>query len=131
MKNAMLLIVSLAIMGHTSLAQGTGTTSRPLLSRPAAGMPTKEIAMHTVEYQPGASDPVHRHDAQAMLYVLEGSVVMQVEGGASVTLTAGQTFYESPGDVHTVARNASHTQKAKFVVFFLKDKGTPTFLPVK
>ena len=130
MKNAMLLMLSLAAMGHSGLAQGTGTTSTPLLSKPAAGMPTKEIAMHTVEYQPGASDPVHRHDAQAMVYVLEGSVVMQVAGGMPATLKAGQTFYESPGDIHTVAKNASQTEKAKFVVFFLKDKGTPTFLPV-
>jgi quercetin dioxygenase-like cupin family protein len=131
MKNAMLLMFSLALMGHSSLAQGPGTTSTRLLAKPAAGMPTKEIAMHIVEYQPGASDPIHRHDAQAMVYVLEGSVVMQVDGGAPATLKAGQAFYESPGDVHTVAKNASQTEKAKFVVFFLKDKGTPTFIPVK
>jgi quercetin dioxygenase-like cupin family protein len=82
-------------------------------------------------YPPGAVDPVHRHDAHAFLYVLEGSIVMGVRGGKEVTLTAGQTFYEGPDDVHTVGRNASKTEPAKFVVFLLKNRGAPVLTTTK
>ena len=91
----------------------------------------KEGLMITVEYPPGGSDPIHRHNAHAFLYVLEGSVVMQVKGGKQVTLTPGQTFYEGSNDVHIVGRNASKTKPAKFLVFLVKDKGAPVLVPVK
>ena len=94
-------------------------------------MPGKELAMITVDYPPGGADPVHTHNAQAMLYVLEGSIVMQVKGGAAVTLGPGETFYEGPEDVHIVGRNASRTRPAKFVVFLVKDKGAPILKAVK
>ena len=87
--------------------------------------------MLTVEYAPGEADAIHRHNAQVFVYVLEGSVVMQVKGGKQVTLTPGQTFYESPEDIHVVGRNASKTKPAKFLVFFVKDKGAPSLIPVK
>lgn len=96
-----------------------------LLSQDLADLPGKEGVMITVEYPPGSSDPIHRHNSHAFVYVLEGSVVMQVRGGKEVTLTPGQTFYEGPNDVHVVGRNASQTKPAKFVVFFVKDKGAP------
>jgi quercetin dioxygenase-like cupin family protein len=86
--------------------------------------PGKELSMITVEYPPGASDPAHTHHAQVMVYVLEGLVVMQVKGKSPITLIPGQTFYEEPDDVHVVARNASRTASAKFLVFFVKDKGS-------
>jgi len=85
--------------------------------------------MITVEYPPGNSNPIHRHNAHAFVYVLEGSIVMQVRGGKETTLTPGQTFYEGPDDVHVVGRNASQTKPAKFVVFFVKDKGAPILVP--
>ena len=85
--------------------------------------------MITREYSPGSSDPIHRHNAYAFVYVLEGSIVMQVRGGKEVTLTPGQTFYEDPSDVHVVGRNASQTKPAKFVVFLVKDKGAPVLVP--
>jgi quercetin dioxygenase-like cupin family protein len=87
--------------------------------------------MMVVEYPPGNADPIHRHNASGFIYVLEGSVVMQVKGGKQVTLTAGQTFYEGPDDVHVVGRNASSTQPAKLLVFLVKDKGAPVFVPAK
>jgi quercetin dioxygenase-like cupin family protein len=90
----------------------------------------KEGLMITVVYPPGSSDPVHRHYAHAFVYVLEGSIVMQVKGGKEVTLTPGQTFYEGPEDVHSVGRNASKTKPAKFVVFLVKEKGAPVVTPV-
>jgi quercetin dioxygenase-like cupin family protein len=86
--------------------------------------------MITVEYPPGGSDPVHRHHAQAVVFVLEGSIVMQVRGGAPLTLTPGQTFYEGPDDVHIVGRNASRTAPAKLLVFLVKEKGAPILTPV-
>ncbi|MGH8174129.1 MAG: cupin domain-containing protein [Rhodanobacteraceae bacterium] len=92
--------------------------------------PGKEVLMLTVEYPPGGADPVHRHDAHAFVYVLEGSIVMGVRGGNPVTLTAGQTFYEGPDDVHTIGRNASREKPAKFVVFLLKDTAKPALVPV-
>jgi quercetin dioxygenase-like cupin family protein len=103
----------------------------PLLAKPLAGFEGKEGVMLTVDYAPGAASEAHRHDANTFVYVLEGSVVMQVEGGRPVTLTAGQTFYESPADVHTVSRNASETQPARILVFFVKDEGAPSTLPVE
>jgi quercetin dioxygenase-like cupin family protein len=102
----------------------------PLMSQDLAEFPGKEGVMITVVYPPGASDPVHRHNAYAFLYVLEGSVVMQLKGGKEVTLTPGQTFYEGPNDIHTVGRNASSTKPAKFIVFLVKDKGAPVLVPV-
>jgi quercetin dioxygenase-like cupin family protein len=94
-------------------------------------MPGKEAVMITVEYPPGGSDPIHRHNAHAFVYVLEGTVVMQLKGGKETTLTPGQTFYEGPDDVHVVGRNASKTKPAKFVVLLIKDKGAPVFTEVK
>lgn len=102
-----------------------------LVSKDLPDVPGKEGVMITVEYPPGASDPVHRHNADAFVYVLEGSIVMQVRGGKEVTLTRGQTFYEGPSDVHEVGRNASQTKPAKFVVFLVKKKGAPILVPVK
>lgn len=129
MKNTAALILSLALAGGTLGAQEPTITS--LLSRDLTGTPGKELSVITVEYQPGGSDPVHRHQAHAVVYVLEGSVVMQVKGKDPVTLAAGDTFHEGPDDVHVVARNASQSARAKFLVFFVKDKGAPFKLPAK
>jgi quercetin dioxygenase-like cupin family protein len=101
-----------------------------LMTKPLADIPGKEALMITVVYPPGAADPVHRHDAHGFIYVLEGSIVMAVKGGKEVTLSAGQTFYEGPGDIHTVGRNASKTKPAKFVVLLVKNGGVPFFTPV-
>ncbi|MGE0131543.1 MAG: cupin domain-containing protein [Blastocatellales bacterium] len=103
----------------------------PLITKDLAGVAGKEAMMLTVEYAPGASSSKHRHNAQTFVYVLEGSIVMAVEGGKEVTLGPGQTFYESPDDVHSVSKNASATQPAKFLVFFVKEKGAPASVPVK
>ncbi len=102
-----------------------------LLSKDLTNIPGKEGLMITVDYPPGSSDPIHRHNAHAFVYVLEGSVVMQVRGGKQVTLTPGQAFYEGPDDVHVISRNASDTKPAKFVVFLVKDKGAPILVPAK
>ena len=111
------------------LAQEAKVT--PLLSKDLTNLSGKEGLMIMVEYPPGSSDPIHRHSAHAFVYVLEGSIVMQVRGGQEVTLTPGQTFYEGPDDVHVVGRNASQTEPAKFVVFLVKEKGAPVLTPVK
>jgi len=103
----------------------------PLMTKALAENPGKEVMMITVEYAPGGTDPIHRHNAQAFVYVLEGTVVMQLKGGKEVTLTPGETFYEGPDDVHIVGRNASSTKPAKFVVLLIKEKGAPVLIPVK
>jgi quercetin dioxygenase-like cupin family protein len=124
------LILALAcLITGTLTAQEAKVTQ--LLSKNLADLPNKEGLMITVEYAPGGSDPVHRHNAHAFIYVLEGSIVMQVRGGKETTLTPGQTFYEGPDDVHVVGRNASKTKPAKFIVFFVKDKGARVLVPVK
>jgi quercetin dioxygenase-like cupin family protein len=110
------------------IAQETKVTE--VLSKDLSDLPAKEGLMITVEYPPGASDPIHRHNAHGFIYVLEGSIVMQVKGGKEVTLTLGQSFYEGPDDIHVVGRNASQTKTAKFVVFLVKDKGAPVLIPV-
>ena len=124
-----LLSVGLSLMAGTLMAQEPKVTS--LMSKELREFPGKEGLMITVEYPPGGSDPVHRHDAHAFVYVLEGSIVMQLKGGEEVTLTPGQTFYEGPDDVHVVGRNASSTKPAKFLVFLVKNKGAPVLVPVK
>ena len=122
------LILALAcLMSGALVAQEAKVT--PLLSKELTNLPGKEGLMITVVYPPGSSDPIHRHNAHAFVYVLEGSIVMQVRGGKEVTLTPGQTFYEGPSDVHVVGRNASQSKPAKFVVFLVKDKGAPVLVP--
>jgi quercetin dioxygenase-like cupin family protein len=129
MKNTAVLVLSLSLAGGTLVAQNA--TVKSLLSKDLAGIPGKELSMITVDYPPGGSDTVHRHHAQVVVYVLEGSIVMQVRGEAPITLVPGQTFYEGPDDVHTVSRNASQTAPAKFLVLFVKDKGAPILVPAK
>lgn len=102
-----------------------------LMAKPLPEQPGKELVMLEVTYPPGSADPVHRHDAHAMVYLLEGSVVMALRGGQTVTLTPGQTFYEGPDDVHTIGRNASRTEPARFVVVLLKDIDKPILTPVQ
>ena len=135
--NKTLSLVVLCLLTGTLLAQQpTGTPRAPeakvtsLMSKDLTELPGKEVLMITVEYPPGSIDPIHRHNAHAFVYVLEGSIVMQVKGGKEVTLTPGQTFYEGPDDVHLVGRNASSTKPAKFVVLLIKDKSAPVLVPV-
>jgi len=114
---------------------GTGRTQQPpdvatVISKELKDIPGKEVLMITVEYPPGGADPVHRHNAHGFIYVLEGSVVMQVKGGQEVTLNPGQSYYEGPEDIHVVGRNASKTKPAKFLVVLVKDKGAPPLVPV-
>ena len=125
----LVLSVGLCFISGTPMAQAAEVT--PLMSKDLTEIPGKEVLMITVEKAPGGSDPIHRHNAHAFVYVLEGSIVMQVEGGKEVTLTPGQTFYEGPNDVHVVGRNASNTKPVKFLVFLVKDKGAPVLVPVK
>jgi len=120
-----LLVVTSTLTGATEPDVVT------VMSKDLPDIPGKEMVMITVEYPPGGADPVHRHNAYAFVYVLEGSVVMQVKGGKEVTLKPGQSFYEGPEDVHVVGRNASTDRPAKFVVVLVKNKGAPIFVPVK
>ena len=126
-------LVPAAIVACSSLAAAPANAVEAvvtsLMTKALADLPGKEAVMITVEYPPGSVDPVHRHDAHAFIYVLEGSIVMQVQGGKEVTLTPGQTFYEGPNDVHVVGRNASTTKPAKFVVVFIKKQGAPILTP--
>jgi quercetin dioxygenase-like cupin family protein len=122
-------LIALLIMAAAAVAQDAKVT--PLMTKDLSGIAGKEGTMVTVEYAPGGSSAEHRHNAHTFVYVLEGSVVMQVKGGQEVTLAPGQTFYESPEDVHTVSRNASTTRPAKFLVFFVKEKGAPGTVPAK
>ena len=121
------LLMFLCLAASPLIAQQAKVT--PLMSKDLTGIPGKEGVMITVEFAPGEVDAIHRHNAHVFVYVLEGSIVMQVKGGKQVTLGPGQTFYESPEDVHVVGKNASNTKRAKFLVFFVKDKGTPVLVP--
>ena len=124
------LILALACL-LPSILMGQDAKVTDLFSKDLANIPGKEGVMMIVDYPPGSVDPIHRHNAHAFLYVLEGSIVMQVRGGKEVTLTPGQTFYEGPDDVHVVGRNASKTKPAKFVLVMVKDKGAPVLVPAK
>ncbi len=129
MTTTLVALVLLCLMTGTAMAQQAKVT--PLMSKDLPENPGREALMIIVEYPPGSSDPIHRHNAHAVVYVLEGSIVMQVKGGKEVTLTPGQTFYEGPDDVHVVGRNASSTQPAKFLVVLIKAKGAPVVVPVE
>ena len=129
MKTTLAALALLCLMPDPAMAQEAKVTS--LMSKDLPEAPDREVLMITVEHAPGGSSAIHRHNAQAMVYVLEGSVVMQVKGGKEVTLNPGDTFYEGPDDVHVVGRNASSTQPAKFLVVMVTDKGAPTTVPVK
>jgi quercetin dioxygenase-like cupin family protein len=129
-KIIMVVLVSLSLIGSPLLAQGAEVTT--LMSKDLTDYcPGKEGQMIIVEYAPGWSDPIHRHNAYAFVYVLEGSVVMQLKGGKEVTLTPGQTFFEGPHDVHIIGRDASSSKPAKFLVFLVKNKGAPVLVPAK
>jgi quercetin dioxygenase-like cupin family protein len=126
-----LLAGALLLSFAASVAAQEPPKVTPLLSRDLTDIPGKEGTMLIVEYAPGGADPVHRHNAHAFVYVLEGSVIMQVKGAEPVTLHPGQTFYEGPNDIHLVGRNASKTEPAKFLVVFVKKKGAPILTPVE
>ena len=125
--------LSMAFISTVSAAESVPPAAvvAPLLTQSLPNIEGKEVTMLTVEYPPGGASTAHRHNANTFVYVLEGSIVTQVAGGKEQTLTVGQTFYESPTDIHAVSRNASATHKAKFLVFFVKDKGAPASVPVK
>src|SRR5215470_9377466 len=122
------LVLALAVLMSSGL-QGQEAKLTDLMSKDLTNLPGKEGLMMIVDYPPGSVDPIHRHNANAFIYVLEGSIVMQVRGGKEVTLTPGQTFYEGPDDVHVVGRNASKTKPAKFVLVMVKNKGAPVLVP--
>ena len=129
MKTTTILLILTGLTAVTALAEQAKVTE--VLSRELKESPGKQGLMIVVEYPPGNLDPVHRHNAHGFIYVLEGSVVMQVKGGSKVTLTAGQTFYEGPDDIHVIGRNASRTKPAKLLVFLIKDKDAPVLTPVQ
>jgi quercetin dioxygenase-like cupin family protein len=129
MRHPGFFLVSLGLslfLSGVVLADGSPAAVMQLLTKELVGNPGKEVLMSTVTYPPGGASPPHRHDAQVFVYVLEGELIMQVQGGPKLTLKPGETFYESPSDVHSVSANASQTAPAKFLVFSMKDKGAPT-----
>ena len=131
MAAATMVAVAAAFGVATAVTAADQPKVTPLMAKDLTGTPGKEGTMITVEYPPGWTSAEHRHDAHTFVYVLEGSVVMAVRGGQEMTLGPGQTFYESPDDVHSVSRNASATRPAKLLVFFVKEKDKPISTPVK
>ena len=125
------LIITSTLMAQKAVTPMAQETITQLMSKDLAGFPGKEVLMYTVDFPPGFSSPIHRHNAQVSVYVLAGSVVMQVRGGKEVTLRPGQSFYEDPNDIHVVSRNASSTKSAKFLVFLIHKKGDPLVVPAK
>lgn len=129
MATQLLIVVLVALCLAADKPQAPQPEVSPLISRELTDLRGKEGLLIMVEYPPGGADPVHRHHAHGFIYVLEGSIVMQVEGGEEVTLRPGQTFYENPNDLHVVGRNASDTKPAKFLVFLVKEKDAPVLVP--
>lgn len=125
--------VALALSGATSQAADSKNEAKVqmLLTEPLSSVPGKEVTVLTVEYLPGGASSPHRHDAEVFVYVLEGAVVMQVDGKEPVTVRKGQTFREDPKDIHRQSANASKTEPARFVVFVVKDKGKPVTRPLE
>jgi len=126
---AVTLMMTVGILNGVAHAAPPQAVVNQVMTKPLGDYPGKEALMITVDYPPGAVDPVHRHNAHSLVYVLEGSIVMQVQGGQELTLTPGQSYYEGPNNLHTVGRNASQTRPAKFLVVLLKDQNAPFFIP--
>ncbi len=130
LKNATLALMIVAgLLAGTAHAAPPQAIVKQVMTKPLNDYPGKEVLMITVDYPPGAVDPVHKHNAHGFVYVLEGSIVMQVKGGKETVLTPGQSFYEGPDDIHTVGRNASQTKPARFLAILLKDQNVPFFIP--
>ena len=129
--STLLISASICLSGTFAAAADNAAKVTPLMSRDLPDYPGKEGLMISVEYGPGGSSPVHKHEADAFVYVLEGSIVMQLKGEKEVTLSPGETFYEGPSDIHLISRNASNSKPAKFIVVLLKKKGAPVLMPVK
>ncbi len=129
MRSALIILIGLFMTASTVSAESGQVT--PLMNKDLKEIAGKEVVLIMVDYPPGASDLAHRHHAHVFVYVLEGSIVMQVKDGKQVTLGPGQTFYESPDDIHAMGHNASETKPAKFLVFFVKDKKTPLLSPAQ
>jgi quercetin dioxygenase-like cupin family protein len=129
MQRTFTALLLLAAVGAAALAADGPAKTVPLRSQPLDGIPDKVADMLTVEYAPGQSSPAHRHNSNVLVYVLQGALVMGVQGKEPVTVSAGQTFYESPADIHTISKNASGTEPAKFLVVLIHDKGASTMLP--
>jgi quercetin dioxygenase-like cupin family protein len=127
---ALLLLAGSGLLARHAAATASEPTVTIAMTKELSNIQGKEGMVLVVTYPPGGADPLHRHDAHGFIYVLEGSVVMGVKGGKEITLKPGQTFYEGPDDIHTVGRNASSTKPAKFVAFFVKDKGAPALIPL-
>src|SRR3954463_15156529 len=127
---AVLVLATQAMLAGAQPPATPGANVTPLMTKPLVGIDGKEGLMVVVEYPPGVASAAHRHNANTFVYVLEGSVVMQVAGGPELTLMAGQTFYESPSDIHSVSRNASNLKPAKILVVMVKDVGAPATVPV-
>src|SRR5262245_59843126 len=125
------LVALVLLCCMTGMAMAEEPKVTPLMSKDLPESPGREALMITVEHAPGGASAIHRHNAHAFVYVLEGSVVMQLKGGQQVTLTPGQSFYEGPDDVHVIDRNVSATQPAKFLVVLIKDKGAPAVVPAQ
>lgn len=128
---ALFVSATVSLIGPLAVAADNGVTVTPLMNKVLSDYPGKEGLMISVEYGPGGADPIHKHDAHAFVYVLEGTIVMQLKGEKEVTLSPGDTFYEGPSDIHLVGRNASTSEPAKFIVLLLKDKDAPALKPVE
>jgi len=124
------LLLALGVV-TTAAAGPTDAIVHPRITKVLPDVPGKEVMMLEVEYPPGGVDPVHRHHAHGFIYVLEGEIVMGVKGGKAVTLRPGDTFYEGPGDVHTIGRNASTTKPARFLAVLVKNAGAAALVPAK
>jgi quercetin dioxygenase-like cupin family protein len=130
MKMKLVVFLAAVVCGVLPVSSANAADVRQLMAKPLPELPGKEAVMVEVSYPPGAKDMVHRHDAHALVYVLEGTIQMQLKGGPQVTLKAGDTFYEGPDDVHVLGRNASNSEPARFVVVLLKRQGAPVLTPV-
>src|SRR6266478_1196953 len=112
--------------GHPVMPAGAvpndcGVTIRQLLVQPLTGFDNRNAVVLEVEYAPGAGSSPHRHPGPTFGYVLEGSVVIQIDQNRPVTYTQGQMWYEAPMQAHRISRNASRFQPAKMLAFVIAE----------
>ena len=127
------LTSSLAAMATSMVSAHAGAppTAKPIVQRdaPPVNLEGWQMTATEVSYPPGEASGRHRHPGFVCGYVLEGQYRFAVDGQPETVLSAGQMFFENPGDVHAVSGNASKTQPARILAIVFTKKGDPVSIP--
>jgi quercetin dioxygenase-like cupin family protein len=123
--------VALTIAGSASIVQDKTSRAKTVFTGKLPVLDGQRLTATLVEvtYPPGGANAAHRHPCPVIGYVLAGAVRMRLKGREEQVFRAGDTFFESPADVHAVSANANQAEPARFLAYFVCDRETPLTLP--